>query len=211
MDTLLNFLFTALVLFGVGYLFGRFKQSQHYYNVGEKRVAELLSLKLDRENYHLLNNITLPAGSGTTQIDHVIVSTKGIFVIETKHYSGWIFGNAESKVWNQTIYKKTSFFQNPVHQNYKHVKVIQSLFDFMPPENIINVVVFSHDAEFKTKRPANVLLINEMIEYIKRHDEDLISRNRMEFCVGRIQCQRLPETKETDENHKMYLLSRHGS
>ncbi|EDM68137.1 DNA topoisomerase I [Moritella sp. PE36] len=158
-----------------------------------------------------MNNVTLSAGNGTTQIDHIVVSTKGIFVIETKHYSGWIFGNIQSKVWNQTIYKKKSYFQNPMHQNYKHVKVIQTLFDFMPADNVINVVVFSGDAEFKTKRPVNVLLLNEIVEYIKRYDEDLISRNRMEFCVGRIQCQRLPETKETDKNHKLYLLSQHGN
>jgi len=97
-----------------------------------------------------------------------------------------------------------------MHQNYKHVKTIQNLFDFMPVSHVMNVVVFSGDAEFKTKRPANVLLLNEMVEYIKQHDEDLISQNRVEFCVGRIQCQRLPETKETDDNHKMYLLSRKG-
>ncbi|WP_242066051.1 nuclease-related domain-containing protein [Moritella sp. F3] len=211
MDTLLSLLFIALMLFGIGYLFGRFKQSQNYNNIGEKRVADLLTLKLDRDNYHLLNNVTLPAGNGTTQIDHIVVSTKGIFVIETKHYSGWIFGGIKSKVWNQTIYKKKSYFQNPMHQNYKHVKTIQGLFDFMPPDNVINVVVFSGDAEFKTKRPTNVLLLNEIVEYIKRHDEELLSLNRMEFCVGRIQCQRLPETKETDRSHKLYLLSQHRS
>jgi len=199
------------MLFGIGYLIGRFKQPQNNYNVGEKRVSDLLSLKLNRENYYLLNNVTLPAGSGTTQIDHIVVSTKGIFVIETKHYSGWIFGNSSSKVWTQTIYKKKSYFQNPMHQNYKHVKVIQRLFDFMPSDNVISVVVFSGDAEFKTKRLDNVLLLNEVDEYIKSHDDDLISKNRMEFCVGRIQCQRLPETKETDKNHKLYLLSQHNS
>lgn len=199
------------MLFGIGYLIGRFKQAQNDHNVGEKRVSDLLSLKLNRENYYLLNNVTLPAGTGTTQIDHIVVSTKGIFVIETKHYSGWIFGNSNSKTWTQAIYKKKSYFQNPVHQNYKHVKVIQSLFDFMPSDNVISVIVFSGDAEFKTKRPDNVLLLDEIIEYIKQYDEDRISTNRMEFCVGRIQCQRLPETKETDKNHKLYLLSQHNS
>jgi len=209
MNTLLSLLFIALVLFVTGYLLGRFKQN-YSYNIGEKRVSDLLSLKLDREQYYLLNNVTLRVGNGTTQIDHIVVSKKGVFVIETKHYSGWIFGGGKSKIWNQTIYKKKSYFQNPMHQNYKHVKTIQNLFDFMPVSHVMNVVVFSGDAEFKTKRPANVLLLNEMVEYIKQHDEDLISQNRVEFCVGRIQCQRLPEIKETDKDHKLYLLSLHG-
>ena len=46
-------------------------------------------LMLDKTIYHRLNNITLPlSNGGSTQIDHVIVSVYGIFVIETKHYKG---------------------------------------------------------------------------------------------------------------------------
>lgn len=48
-----------------------------------------------------------------------------------------------------------------------------------------------------------------MVKYIKNHDDDLISINRMEFCVGSIQCQRLPETIDTDKKHKLYLISEH--
>lgn len=129
---MMSTLFIAVVLLLIGYHFGKFKRDHNSYNIGEKRVADLLSLKLDREHYYLLNNITLRVGNGTTQIDHIVVSTKGIFVIETKHYSGWIFGDAQSKTWTQSIYKKKSYFQNPVHQNYKHIKAIQGLFDFMP-------------------------------------------------------------------------------
>ena len=212
MNTLLSLLFTGFMLFGLGYLIGRFKQAQNDYNVGEKRVSDLLSLKLNCENYYLLNNVTLPAGTGTIQIDHVVVSTKGIFVIETKHYSGWIFGNSNSKTWTQTIYKKKSYFQNPEHQNYKHVKVIQNLFDFMSSDNVISVVVFSGDAEFKTKRPDNVLLLDELIEYIKQYDEDRISTNRMEiFALVVFNVSVYLRQKKTDKNHKLYLLSQHNS
>lgn len=46
---------------------------------------------LDKRAYFPLNNITLVTGNGTTQIDHVVVSKYGIFVIETKNIDGWIF------------------------------------------------------------------------------------------------------------------------
>src|SRR5450631_2320313 len=60
--------------------------------IGEKSVAFFLS-GLDKTKYKLINNIMLQVGNKTTQIDHVIVSNYGIFVIETKNYKGWIVGN----------------------------------------------------------------------------------------------------------------------
>jgi hypothetical protein len=52
----------------------------------------------------------------------------GIFLIETKHYQGWIFDGANQNEWTQVIFKKKSRFQNPVRQNYGHLKTLQSLF-----------------------------------------------------------------------------------
>lgn len=61
-------------------------------------------IALDKEIYHRINNVTLPKNNGmTTQIDHIIVSVFGIFVIETKNYKGWIFGNEKQEKWTQVI------------------------------------------------------------------------------------------------------------
>ena len=61
---------------------------------GETLLAAVLRRKLDASIYHVLNGICLPLDDGsTTQIDHVVVSPFGVFVIETKTYKGWIFGN----------------------------------------------------------------------------------------------------------------------
>lgn len=111
MNTLLSLLFTAFMLFGIGYLIGRFKQAQNDHNVGEKRVSDLLSLKLNRENYYLLNNVTLPAGTGTTQIDHIVVSTKGIFVLETKHYSGGSLATQTQRLGHKLFIKRNLTFK----------------------------------------------------------------------------------------------------
>ena len=58
---------------------------------GERAVASILS-ELPSSEYSVINDITLQDEHGSTQIDHVIVSVYGIFVIETKNYSGWIMG-----------------------------------------------------------------------------------------------------------------------
>lgn len=61
--------------------------------IGEKAVANRLS-GLPTQSYIVLNDIMLlPTSYGTTQIDYIVVSVYGIFVIETKNYKGWIIGN----------------------------------------------------------------------------------------------------------------------
>src|SRR5262245_65100442 len=78
----------------------------------------------------------------SVQIDHVVVTDTGVFVIETKHYSGWIFGHPNDSHWTQVIYKKKSRFQNPLRQNYGHVKAVQSLFN-LPDAAFFPIVVFT--------------------------------------------------------------------
>ena len=126
--------------------------------VGEFAVNAHVKLYLDKENYILLNDCTLADEQNqTTQIDHILLSPYGIFVIETKNYKGWIFGSERQKMWTQKIYKKTYKFQNPLHQNYKHQKVLeQVLADIVDPTMIHSVIVFMPDCEFKMQMPENV-------------------------------------------------------
>ena len=81
---------------------------------GEFIVNLSAKLLLDKEKYHLIKNVTLPTEDGSTQIDHVIVSEFGVFVVETKNIKGWIFGSHNQKTWTQKIYKHSSKFQNPL-------------------------------------------------------------------------------------------------
>jgi hypothetical protein len=71
-----------------------------------------------------INNVTIPTPNGTTQIDHVIVSRYGVFVVETKNMDGWVFGDERNSHWTQSIFGKKYKFQNPLHQNYRHTKAL---------------------------------------------------------------------------------------
>ena len=104
-------------------------------------------LFLPKDEYYLIKDVTLLTDDGTTQIDHIIVSRYGVFVIETKNMKGWIFGSANQKTWTQKIYKHTHKFQNPLHQNYKHVKTLEALLD-IPSSAIHSLVVFVGDSRF---------------------------------------------------------------
>jgi hypothetical protein len=59
--------------------------------IGEKSVASFLSA-LDSKKYLLINDLMIKNEVRTSQIDHVVISNYGIFVIETKNYEGWIMG-----------------------------------------------------------------------------------------------------------------------
>jgi hypothetical protein len=175
-------------------------------SMGEALVANTITSHFLRP-FVLLNNVTLPTEKGTTQIDHVLVVDTGIFVIETKHYQGWIFGGANQNEWTQVIFKKKSRFQNPVRQNYGHVRTLQSLFT-LPEDNFIPVVVFTGDAEFKTDLGPSVFKLDALVAFLNRERPIVFDERKMAYIVGRIEMKRSRRSLETDEYHINYVRTR---
>jgi hypothetical protein len=179
-----------------------------FQNSGEALVSRVLLSHFRAPDYHLMNHVTIGMGDGTTEIDHVLVSRFGVFVIETKDFSGWIFGNATDKTWTQVRFRRKSKFQNPILQNYRHVCAVRGLLDFLPPEAVKSVVVFSGDAEFKTEVPQGVLAVDDLAGFLRSQTEEVMSLNRLQFCVGRLETARLAITRETDVEHIQSLARR---
>lgn len=67
---------------------------------GEISVAGILKA-LPKKEYRVINDIVLPTPYGSSQIDHVVVSPYGLFVIETKNYMGWIYGSEFGEYWTK--------------------------------------------------------------------------------------------------------------
>ena len=173
---------------------------------GERAVPK--RLRAEFPGCHLLNNVTLPCADGTTQVDHIAVSQHGVFVIESKHYTGWIFASAKSAKWTQVIYKVKNQFQNPIRQNFKHCVEVRRLLDFLPPEHVHSAVVFTGDAEFKTGMPAGVFSLDGLVREMQGRKQEVMSLNRVHFCVGRLECLRLALTDATDVQHQASLANR---
>ena len=157
--------------------------------VGELAVAVQAKLYLKDPQYILLNDCTLPdEQAGTTQIDHILLSPYGIFIIETKNYKGWIFGSERQKMWTQKIFKKSYKFQNPLHQNYKHQKVLELvLADIIAPEYLHSIIVFMPDCEFKTDMPVNVFRGAAWVDYVKNFKEEVIPAMKLKRIQLRIE------------------------
>lgn len=94
--------------------------------MGEFWVKQELK-KLPMDKYIVLNDIMVKQNNSTHQIDHLIISQFGIFVIEMKNYYGLILGEEHKDKWIQYLGKKKSYFLNPIHQNYGHVKALEKL------------------------------------------------------------------------------------
>jgi len=145
--------------------------------LGEKLTTFGMWMHLDSNIYRRVHNLIVPAIDGTTQIDHVLVSIYGIFVIETKNMDGWIFGSANQKTWTQSFFGKKFQFQNPLRQNYRHTR---SLAEFLGLDHDLlhSVVFFIGDCELKTKISENVLT-SGLSSYITKFTNPVLTPDRV--------------------------------
>lgn len=174
---------------------------------GEMLVRLLAWIFLDKAEYRAIHDVTLPTPEGTTQIDHIFVSAYGVFVVETKNYAGWIFGDENQPSWTQKIFKVAHTFQNPLRQNYKHVKALEEAFG-IPFEKIHSVIVFTGGSSFKTPMPDNVTYAGGYISYIKSKTQVLFSLSEVESIFEAIVLGRIKPCLATTRVHVQNLQSR---
>lgn len=177
-----------LIWFGFLYLivqWVKYKFPQWKGWLGERFVNKKLT-GLDPKQYINLSDVLLPStgNTSTTQIDHIIVSRFGIFCIETKDYSGWIFGKASDQYWTQVIYRRKSRFYNPLRQNYAHTKAIEALikprFQNTP---IYSFIIFPSADKLKITGTDTVGNGRDTVEKIRQYTDLVLSDSeRDEIC-----------------------------
>ncbi len=179
---------------------------------GEMLMRLGFRLFLPKATYRVINNVTIPDGQGgTTQIDHIVVSPYGVFVVETKHYKGWIFGGEHDRQWTQKIHGNHSQkFQNPLLQNYKHTECLRELVG-LARDQVKSVVVFTGECTLKTrdKLPAHVTYPGSCVRYIKSHHDVRIDAEAVAAVEAAIRENRLTPGWKTARQHKAYVQSLH--
>lgn len=94
---------------------------------GEKEVTKTLETQLP-ETYLIMNDITVRSGTKQAQNDHIVLGPNGVFVIETKAYSGTMKGSADEDMLQQTKEYKgkvtTGRIKNPIPQNEYHLRIV---------------------------------------------------------------------------------------
>jgi restriction system protein len=186
----------ALLVWG---LFSRTARSKG--RQGEKKVSSGLSRSLNNTCYQIIDDVTLSTGNATTQIDHLVVSPYGVFVIETKNMSGWVFGGAGHAYWTQVLFKMKHKFQNPIKQNDRHVRAVQSLLGLRPYQ-VHSVVVFIGDCVFKTEMPPGVVRgISQLVAFIRLKDARVVTDEEIERLIKDVSTKRLTPGWQTDRAH----------
>lgn len=153
---------------------------------GEKRVSSFLE-ELDCNDYRVYNDLLVRNGDYTTQVDHIVISRYGVFVLETKNVHGKVYGGGNAEFWKQylpdTGYKRYGFTQehqlrNPIWQNEGHIKTLRRLvFDNDVP--VYGIVVFPSDTDINVTADQPVLNMYNVVPYIKQYRDDVLTSDQM--------------------------------
>ncbi|MFJ3389877.1 MULTISPECIES: NERD domain-containing protein [unclassified Lysinibacillus] len=151
-----------------------YKQTKNNYfavKLNKGRNGEYLTSKIIErhalQSHRQLLNVYIPKRNSDelTEIDLLYIDRTGLYVIESKNYSGWIFGNETQQQWTQTMPNKKKYkFFNPIRQNATHIRAIQDFLD-LPKEAIHSVIVFSDRCTLK-----KVLVTSQNVHVIKREN-----------------------------------------
>ncbi|TKB25147.1 NERD domain-containing protein [Desulfopila sp. IMCC35006] len=176
---------------------------------GELIVSFFGWLFLDKDIYKKINNITVWENGSSTQVDHILVSMYGIFVVETKNYSGWIYGHQDQANWTQVIYGKKYSFQNPLKQNYRHIKILSDFLN-LDTDKFHSVIMFIGESKFKTPMPANVLDRGYTAHIISKRSF-LLHTEQVEQCFRKLKQYKERSSYDDRSNHIYSLKQRHNS
>ena len=168
--------------------------------IGEMEINLITKLFLNKDTYHLIRNVVIPADGGTTQIDHIIVSRFGVFVVETKNLKGWIFGKEGDAYWTQKIFGHSEKFQNPLRQNYKHTRTLAETLG-VSDDKMRSIIVFTGDSTFKTEMPENVVRPGRYIRYIRSKTNPVLTDGEVTELIRSIAEKRLAPGLETHLRH----------
>lgn len=190
-------------------------------NIGETREGEAeeryIELELQRQYFpkRVLRDMYIPYRRETRQIDVLLLTQFGIYVIESKNYSGWIFGSENSKIWTQSLNKHSRYkFYNPIWQNKSHIKALCAYLHskceyFNLEEKYFNsLIIFSGKAELK-KIPQNLVdckvindyELNDCINYENMNKPQIFTEEQLDKFYNIL----LPTTQVSDEVKQKHI------
>ncbi|WP_051219990.1 nuclease-related domain-containing protein [Rheinheimera baltica] len=156
--------------------------------LAERQLHRILLRELPTSYQHYRNLVIPTAKGDLTEVDHLVVSAYGIFVIEVKNYRGWIFGGEKQPQWTVQRFRSKNQFMNPLRQNYKHTEAVKHLLGLngKDTEAVHSVVAFSQRAEFKFQIPANVMYTDLVGDYINRFNQPCFSDEQLRQFSSRL-------------------------
>lgn len=171
--------------------------------IGELLVRLRLK-RLDVSKYTVINDVLIKTAEGTTQIDHIVISEFGIFVIETKHMTGKVYASDYAEQWKVYYGKRCRKLFNPFRQNYGHVKNLESLLS-APEEVFKPILVFIKKSRLTLKRKdvKNTLLYHtELVKHICSITDKCITPEQKLIYINQINAANIKNNKNMHEHVK---------
>ncbi len=168
--------------------------------IGEKRVSSILGKTKDGIQY-VINDLLFITNSGKScQIDHILINQYGIWVVETKNYSGYIYGDDYQEEWLQVLAygRRKNKFYNPVKQNKTHIYHLSKY--LKTSAQIHNVVVFLPGANLSNVNSQYLYDIRSLTTIKSADTEALLSVEQMEEYYN-ILLQLQKDNTITDKEH----------
>lgn len=154
--------------------------------IGEKRVAKKLARLAKKYDGKVINDVIIPGDNDkTSQIDHVLIVPQGIFVIETKNYSGRIYGNDYDQNWTQVLAygKVKNKLYNPLKQNATHLYRLKELLNKKVRMESV-VVIVSGNTKYITSE--SVYTLGELRHLIYKDDKKELNNSDVEDIYNQI-------------------------
>jgi hypothetical protein len=159
-----------------------------------ERKGELGEYKIDIQlaqlpkEYRYISDLLIKnpkAKSGYSQVDHVVITPYGLFVIETKNYQGTIYGGIDRKTWS--VNGKFNMM-NPFIQNYGHIQALKGLLNKKYDNLFYSMVSFTKRCTFKVDLELRKIASNDLIVY----DIELTEFLSRKIAVLKIQMEKAP-------------------
>ena len=153
----------------------RIRQSkvEHFGDSAEKKVVDFLKKNFPRAV--IMEDVYLKTSTGLTEIDVILISDRGIFIIEVKSHNGYIVTNG--KLWIQRWRDKVIRFHNPVEQNNIHKSALEAVFrkrQSLASLPIYAVTVFTSSNVTFSRNVKDVIKLSSLPSYIKRRKNTIV-------------------------------------
>ena len=164
---------------------------------GENRVKLIIGETIENEQY-VINDLIVSNNGNTTQIDHIVINPRGVFVIETKNYSGEIYGSENQREWTQVLAygNVKNKLYNPLKQNATHVYNVKRIVGNLP---IYSLVVFVQNNTYHIDAN-NVIPLTELKKALCSGGSVLTIKQRETEDNGLLASKTEISTKEHVEN-----------
>lgn len=178
------------------------------------KYGEYLTSRIIEKNaltsHKQLVNVYVPKRNSDelTEVDLLYIDRTGLYIIESKNYSGWIFGNEAHQNWTQSMPNKKKFkFYNPIRQNATHIRAVQD-FLALPKEVIHSVIVFSERCSLKkievTSENVHVIKRENLKKFIQAREQSakqFFTQAEIQTIYNRL----LPQMQVSDEVKKQHI------